>query len=623
MRRDEASVEKHTATSQQIQAMLQAFDSDIIVADTKSLLQQIRSGYQQYSGNFEKLVRENRVLGLNADSGLEGQMRKAVHAIEASLESVKNPDLMVVMLMMRRHEKDFIMRRSAQYVEAFEQQVKLFKAFPASAFGTADAVVIQKNLDTYQQAFRAYGQATLEEAQSRQAVSESFSAIEPIFQRLSDRLAADRLKVSQEAEAAKMEAMRLLLVSLVLLTALLFVIATVVGRSISKPIVRVTEAMKALTAGKLDVSIPGVGLKNELGEMASAVEVFRSNALSNRQLEAETQAQRKEAELLRATNEREALLRARQMQHATEALGVGLKNLAAGNLGYSIQEPLAPDFESLRSDFNSSVAQLSATIASVIDVSRSIDTGAREITESAGELSQRTEQQAASLEQTAAALDQITTNVAGSSASVQQARDVAVHAERNVVASSEVLGRMTNAMELIENSSQQIRTIISVIDEIAFQTNLLALNAGVEAARAGEAGRGFAVVAQEVRELAQRSAKAAGEIRNLIGQSGSHVSDGVALVRDTANSLQSVEESIRTINQHMMSIASATKEQSTGLAEVNNAVNQMDQVTQRNAAMAEEATAASGMLAKESARLRAMVSQFTIQQDARYAVRAA
>ncbi|MDO1581943.1 HAMP domain-containing methyl-accepting chemotaxis protein [Rhizobium oryzicola] len=603
--------------------MLQAFDSDIIVADTKSLLQQIRSGYQQYSGNFEKLVRENRVLGLNADSGLEGQMRKAVHAIEASLESVKNPDLMVVMLMMRRHEKDFIMRRSAQYVEAFEQQVKLFKAFPASAFGTADAVVIQKNLDTYQQAFRAYGQATLEEAQSRQAVSESFSAIEPIFQRLSDRLAADRLKVSQEAEAAKMEAMRLLLVSLVLLTALLFVIATVVGRSISKPIVRVTEAMKALTAGKLDVSIPGVGLKNELGEMASAVEVFRSNALSNRQLEAETQAQRKEAELLRATNEREALLRARQMQHATEALGVGLKNLAAGNLGYSIQEPLAPDFESLRSDFNSSVAQLSATIASVIDVSRSIDTGAREITESAGELSQRTEQQAASLEQTAAALDQITTNVAGSSASVQQARDVAVHAERNVVASSEVLGRMTNAMELIENSSQQIRTIISVIDEIAFQTNLLALNAGVEAARAGEAGRGFAVVAQEVRELAQRSAKAAGEIRNLIGQSGSHVSDGVALVRDTANSLQSVEESIRTINQHMMSIASATKEQSTGLAEVNNAVNQMDQVTQRNAAMAEEATAASGMLAKESARLRAMVSQFTIQQDARYAVRAA
>ena len=189
--------------------------------------------------------------------------------------------------------------------------------------------------------------------------------------------------------------------------------------------------------------------------------------------------------------------------------------------------------------------------------------------------------------------------------------------------SAKVLARMTEAMSLIESSSQQITSIITVIDEIAFQTNLLALNAGVEAARAGEAGRGFAVVAQEVRELAQRSSKAAREIRLLIGQSGSHVRGGVELVTDTTQALGEVQAHIQTINEHMASIGTAAKEQSTGLAEVNAAVNQMDQVTQRNAAMVEEATAASNMLAQESKRLREMISRFALADKRHQQVRRA
>jgi methyl-accepting chemotaxis protein len=182
---------------------------------------------------------------------------------------------------------------------------------------------------------------------------------------------------------------------------------------------------------------------------------------------------------------------------------------------------------------------------------------------------------------------------------------------------------MTEAMHLIEASSQQITSIIGVIDEIAFQTNLLALNAGVEAARAGEAGRGFAVVAQEVRELAQRSAKASGEIRVLIGQSGGHVRGGVELVGATTNALRSVESHIGAINEHMAAIATSAREQSTGLAEVNVAVNQMDQVTQKNAAMVEEATAASVMLARESGRLRELIGQFDLGQGMTMSARAA
>jgi methyl-accepting chemotaxis protein len=167
-------------------------------------------------------------------------------------------------------------------------------------------------------------------------------------------------------------------------------------------------------------------------------------------------------------------------------------------------------------------------------------------------------------------------------------------------------------MGRIEHSSSQISNIIGVIDEIAFQTNLLALNAGVEAARAGEAGKGFAVVAQEVRELAQRSAKAAKEIKDLIRNSANEVESGVRLVRETGEALRTIECLIVTINEHMDAIAVSAQEQSAGLSEVNMAVNQMDQVTQQNAAMVEEANAASATLAQEAGRLRELIGRFTL-----------
>jgi methyl-accepting chemotaxis protein len=169
-------------------------------------------------------------------------------------------------------------------------------------------------------------------------------------------------------------------------------------------------------------------------------------------------------------------------------------------------------------------------------------------------------------------------------------------------------------MRRIEQSSSEISNIIGVIDEIAFQTNLLALNAGVEAARAGEAGKGFAVVAQEVRELAQRSANAAREIKELIRNSAAQVESGVRLVGETGDVLRLIGTHVSTINSHMDSIALSAREQSVGLGEVNIAVNQMDQVTQQNAAMVEETTAASVTLANEANRLRQLVSQFTLDE---------
>ncbi|WDZ77846.1 methyl-accepting chemotaxis protein [Ensifer adhaerens] len=390
-------------------------------------------------------------------------------------------------------------------------------------------------------------------------------------------------------------------------------------RGIARPIQVITRSMANLAGGDTDSNIPYGARRDEIGEMARAVEVFRQAAITNQQLEADAQAQRAQAEAdrLRLTEEAEAAAQ-RRLQEATAGLAGGLRRLASGDLAFQLNEPFAPDFEQLRHDLNQAVAQLADTLAAVSASSGSIDSGAREVSQSADDLSRRTEQQAASLEETAAALDQITANVGNSSKRTNEARSVASQANESARKSGAIVSGAVDAMGRIEHSSSQISNIIGVIDEIAFQTNLLALNAGVEAARAGDAGKGFAVVAQEVRELAQRSANAAKEIKDLIRNSAVEVESGVRLVRETGEALRTIEGFIVTINQHMDAIAVSAQEQSAGLSGVNTAVNQMDQVTQQNAAMVEEANAASATLAQEAGRLRELIARFTLEEAQAY-----
>ncbi|TAX03324.1 methyl-accepting chemotaxis protein [Rhizobium leguminosarum] len=382
---------------------------------------------------------------------------------------------------------------------------------------------------------------------------------------------------------------------------------------ISRPISRITASMTDLAGGDSDKAIPFAGRTDEIGEMAGAVEVFRQAAITNKRLEQEADAARFQAESdrIRLTAEAEAAAQKR-LQEATSGLATGLRRLAAGDLGFQLNDAFAPDFEALRHDLNGAVGQLGETLRAVAQATTQIDSGTREISQSAEDLSKRTEQQAASLEETAAALDQITANVSNSSKRADEARIVAAQANTSAAQSGKVVADAVDAMQKIEQSSNQVSNIIGVIDEIAFQTNLLALNAGVEAARAGDAGKGFAVVAQEVRELAQRSAQAAKEIKELIRNSSVEVQSGVKLVSETGEALKTIEGFIVTVNHHMDAIATSAREQSVGLAEVNTAVNQMDQVTQQNAAMVEESNAASAALAGEASRLRELIGQFQL-----------
>ncbi|PZQ65071.1 MAG: chemotaxis protein [Phenylobacterium zucineum] len=300
---------------------------------------------------------------------------------------------------------------------------------------------------------------------------------------------------------------------------------------------------------------------------------------------------------------------------AVNEIGHGLSQLAANNLTHTIPTAFASAFEPLRRDYNTTAEALRAAVTSIAHTTRAVSSGADEISRASDDLSRRTEQQAASLEETAAALDEITAAVRRSADGARAVTAVATEAREAAVRSGAVMRDGVQAMAEISTSSREITQIIGVIDEIAFQTNLLALNAGVEAARAGEAGKGFAVVASEVRALAQRSADAAKEIKALINASTSQVERGVRLVGETGQALEVIVGQVTEIDHLIAEIAQSAQEQSTGLGEVNTAVNQMDQVTQQNTAMVEEATAAAGQLRREAADLAVLVGGFRTGEE--------
>ena len=299
---------------------------------------------------------------------------------------------------------------------------------------------------------------------------------------------------------------------------------------------------------------------------------------------------------------------------ALQEVGAGLERLSDCNIRMTIDKPFVSEFEHLRHDFNESLAKFQETLEQVLTQTGMLSTKSGEMTDSAGAIAHRSEQQAAALEETSAALEQITVTVRQSTGRTAEARKLVHEARAAASQSVDVVTSTVAAMDRIEAASREISNIIGVIDEIAFQTNLLALNAGVEAARAGEAGKGFAVVAQEVRELAQRSAKAAKEISGLIANSTKEVKEGVRLVGETGDALRHIEGFVQSIDGNVEAIALAATEQSTSLNEINAAVNSLDQMTQQNAGMVSSMSATAEALAAGAGELEQLVKRFKLNR---------
>ncbi len=383
-------------------------------------------------------------------------------------------------------------------------------------------------------------------------------------------------------------------------------------RQISGMLQGLSRAMRRLAGGELDTQIPYEDRTDEIGTMAAALTSFRENGMQKRQLEEEAETTRRTAEAQRLAHEQEEARHAAEQEEMVAQLGAGLGKLASGDLASRLDKAFPAAYEKLRADFNAALAQLQETMQSIGHNASGVRNGAAEMMQAADDLAKRTERQAAALEETVAALGSVTGTVKQTATNAEDVLKVVNTAHDDAARSGAVMREAVSAMGEIETSSRQIGNIIGVIDEIAFQTNLLALNAGVEAARAGDAGRGFAVVATEVRALAQRSAEAAKEIKSLISTSGAQVEAGVRLVGETGTALERIVEQVGALNKMVGDIAHSANVQAAGLAEVNTAMGQMDQMTQQNAAMVEETTAASHALSSEAGTLETLIERFNI-----------
>ena len=405
-----------------------------------------------------------------------------------------------------------------------------------------------------------------------------------------------------------------------------FAASLLISRGISKPVVGIAAAIRHMARGNFELTLPGLGRKDEIGEIASAVEELKASAVEKARHEAEEislqQARRAEEESRkqRAEAEQQALNAAERQKAADEQsrvlglLASGLGRLSSGDLTVVLDEGFSDEYRRIKDDFNAAVARLADTVRAIAESAQEVTNATGEISVSTTDLSQRTEEQAASLEETSASMEEIASAVKKNAEAAQHANESAGTTRAVADRGGQVVAQAVTAMAEIEESSRRIGDIIGVIDEIARQTNLLALNAAVEAARAGEAGRGFAVVASEVRSLAQRSSQAAKDIKDLIINSSSQVKGGVELVNKAGEALGEITESIKQVAHIVSEIAAASVEQSAGIEQVNKALGQMDEMTQQNSALVEQNAATAKTLEHQAQAMAERIGYFRLDK---------
>lgn len=577
LRRDEASSRRHAATGQAI-----VREIDQLAAETRAQgfdqlagrVASLRSGFADYQKNFAATVQTEVMLGLNEKLGLNGALRAAVHDIEAKLREVDDPQLTSDMLMMRRHEKDFMLRRERSYVDAFQKSAETFaRSIAAASLAPALKAQIQDKLQAYRTQFLAWAEATQQSAQSTAAMSKAYAEVEPVIEQIEADVRQRATSARAEQEETISTVRRWMLVTLALAVVFVSGLSLTIARSITKAIAGMVRAMVQLARSDLSVVIPGVGRRDEIGEMAGALDVFKANMI--------------EAERLRAD---QAAAEARQA------------------------EQRKADMNRLATEFELAVG----------DIVKNVSAASTELEASAMSLTSTAEHAQALATTVAMASEEASTNVQSVASATEELSSSVSEISRQVQSSARMAGtavdqaRTTTAkVGDLSSAASRIGDVVELITMIAGQTNLLALNATIEAARAGEAGRGFAVVASEVKALAAQTEKATGEI-------GQQISAIQAATRESVDAIGGISQTIEELSEVASTIAAAVEEQGAATQEISRNVQQAADGTQlvssNIASVQQEATetgsasaqvlSAARLLSTEGNRLRLELDRF-------------
>lgn len=605
----------------------------------------------KYAGLFELLVETSAEISINQEESFLNSFRATAKDVSKDVGSLKSDSTDLAFSEMRNYEREFLLFGGARNIMGVDKQIKRVTraAGKAGAEPTFQFEIADK-LELYNIAFDEYAGA-----------KERFNALSAEMDALYDTIAGELEQIimfamgkGQEARsslATMTEQTKIFMFSTIAIAfAAITILGFVIGRSITKPLNRITGMMGQIAKGEYDAQVPFTQRRNELGEMARAVEVFRNNGLRVNEMTEEEKQASKQRTIERATMMSELQSAFGQVVDAaidgdftqrvnaefpddelnTLAHGVNslvetvdrglqetgsvLSAMANTDLSRRVEGDYRGSFLLLKNDTNAVGEKLSQVIGQLRSTSRGLKSATGEILSGANDLSERTTKQAAAIEETSAATEQLANTVNDNTERAQQARTSALEARQVAETGGEVMQSANDAMSRITASSNKISDIIGMIDDIAFQTNLLALNASVEAARAGEAGKGFAVVAVEVRRLAQSAAEASSEVKTLIEQSVTEVDGGSKLVAQASENLEGIVNSVRGMTGLMDEIASQSQEQSSAINEISQSIREMDEMTQHNAALVEETNAAIDQTEAQASELDKIVDQFVIER---------